>query len=85
MPWTGCKRASAPGKLEWTDWTRTCAGRESKMSDATPVAGADQEILITRILDAPRQRRLAGRPSIQRQTAPSESARRLERHSDDLL
>ena len=25
------------------------------MSDATPVAGADQEVLITRIFDAPRE------------------------------
>ncbi len=34
---------------------RTCAGEDSKMSDSTPVAGADQEVLITRIFDAPRE------------------------------
>ena len=33
---------------------RTCAGKECKMSDSTPVAGTDQEVLITRIFDAPR-------------------------------
>jgi uncharacterized protein YndB with AHSA1/START domain len=31
---------------------RTCAGKDSTMSDATPV---DREVLITRIFDAPRE------------------------------
>src|SRR5215208_3155733 len=56
MRWTGCSRASAPGKAGWTDSTRTCAGKESTMGDPTPAAGVDQQVLITRIFDAPRER-----------------------------
>src|SRR5437016_13951048 len=35
---------------------RTCAGKESKMSDSTPEAAADQEVLITRVFEATRER-----------------------------
>jgi uncharacterized protein YndB with AHSA1/START domain len=35
---------------------RTCAGKENKMNDSTPGAAADQEVLITRIFEAPRER-----------------------------
>jgi uncharacterized protein YndB with AHSA1/START domain len=35
---------------------RTCARKENKMGDSTPVAAADQEVLITRIFEAPRER-----------------------------
>jgi uncharacterized protein YndB with AHSA1/START domain len=35
---------------------RTCAGEDSKMSDSTPVAAADRQVLITRVFDAPRER-----------------------------
>jgi uncharacterized protein YndB with AHSA1/START domain len=34
---------------------RTCAGKESEMSDQDPVAAADQEVLVTRTFDAPRE------------------------------
>lgn len=34
---------------------RTYGHKESKMSDSTPAAGADQEVLITRVFDAPRE------------------------------
>jgi uncharacterized protein YndB with AHSA1/START domain len=33
---------------------RTCAAKESKMSDPTPAAAPDHEVLITRSFDAPR-------------------------------
>src|SRR5207244_10600599 len=52
----GCSRASRPGRHGWTDSRRTCAGMESKMSDSTPVTAAEQEVLITRIFDAPREK-----------------------------
>src|SRR3954468_18536663 len=55
-PWTGCRRESGPGRPGWIDSTRTCARKERKMSDSTPAASADQEVLITRIFDAPRER-----------------------------
>jgi uncharacterized protein YndB with AHSA1/START domain len=35
---------------------RTCAEKESKMSDSTPVAADDRQVLITRIFEAPRER-----------------------------
>jgi uncharacterized protein YndB with AHSA1/START domain len=35
---------------------RTCAGKESEMSDPNQMAAADQEVLITRIFEAPRER-----------------------------
>jgi uncharacterized protein YndB with AHSA1/START domain len=34
---------------------RTCAGKESEMSDQDPVAAADQEVLVIRTFDAPRE------------------------------
>src|SRR6266545_6959084 len=54
-PSTGCSRASGRGRPGWTDSKRTCAEKESKMSDSTPAAAADQEVLITRIFEAPRE------------------------------
>src|SRR5437588_12538560 len=53
--WSGCSRASGRGRPGWTDAKRTCAKKESKMSDSAPEA-ADQEGLITRIFEAPRER-----------------------------
>jgi uncharacterized protein YndB with AHSA1/START domain len=35
---------------------RICARKEIKMTDSTPATAADQEVLITRIFDAPRER-----------------------------
>src|SRR3954454_10113372 len=51
MPSSGCSRASRRGRPAWTGSTRTCA-KEAQMTDAT----ADQQVLITRIFDAPRER-----------------------------
>jgi uncharacterized protein YndB with AHSA1/START domain/DNA-binding transcriptional ArsR family regulator len=57
--WRPCRMqaavAHARGRPGWIDATRTCAGKDGKMSDGTPVAGAEQEVLITRIFDAPRE------------------------------
>src|SRR5687768_12305759 len=55
MRWSGCCPASGHGRPGWTGSTRTCAGRESRMSDSTPVAASDQQVLITRIFEAPRE------------------------------
>src|SRR3954447_22626 len=51
---SGCRPVSGPGRRGWIGSTRTCTGRESPMSDATPVA-TDDTVLITRIFDAPRE------------------------------
>jgi uncharacterized protein YndB with AHSA1/START domain len=40
----------------WTDSKRTCIEKESQMSDPNPATAVDQEVLITRIFDAPRER-----------------------------
>src|SRR3954467_10941119 len=48
-------REGGQGRPGWTGSTRTCAGRESRMSDSIPATAADQEVLITRIFDAPRE------------------------------
>src|SRR3954454_15881076 len=55
-PWTGWSRESGPGRPGWIDSTRTCARKERKMSDSTPAASADQQVLITRVFDAPREK-----------------------------
>jgi DNA-binding transcriptional ArsR family regulator len=52
---SGCSRASGPGRHLWTGSTPTSARKEIKMSDSTPATAADQEVLITRIFDAPRE------------------------------
>jgi uncharacterized protein YndB with AHSA1/START domain len=41
-----------PGSI---DLTHTYAAKETSMSDSTPVTAPDQEVLITRIFDAPRE------------------------------
>src|SRR5438874_5452429 len=51
----GCSRASARGRPGSTDSTHTYAAKETNVNDSTPVAAADQEVLITRIFDAPRE------------------------------
>src|SRR5687767_722207 len=53
--WSGCWRERRPGRPGWTDSRRICAEQENSMNDATPVAAADQQVLITRIFDAPRE------------------------------
>ena len=45
------KRTGWPG---WTASTRTYARKEHTMSDPAPTAASEQEVLITRIFDAPR-------------------------------
>src|ERR1700756_4921871 len=52
---TGCSRASARGMPGSTDSTHTYAAKETNVSDSTPVIASDQEVLITRIFDAPRE------------------------------
>src|SRR5215207_204576 len=52
--WSGCSRASVRGRPGWIHSTRTYARKESTMSDSTRVA-ADQQVVITRIFDAPRE------------------------------
>jgi uncharacterized protein YndB with AHSA1/START domain len=38
-----------------TDSTHTYAAKETNVNDSTPVTASDQEVLITRIFDAPRE------------------------------
>jgi uncharacterized protein YndB with AHSA1/START domain len=38
-----------------TDSTHTYAAKETNVSDSTPMTASDQEVLITRIFDAPRE------------------------------
>src|SRR5258708_35780887 len=52
---TGCSRGSERGMPGSTDSTRTYAAKETSMSDSIPVTAPDQEVLITRIFDAPRE------------------------------
>src|SRR5690348_1603810 len=51
----GCSRASAPGRRGSTDSTHTYAAKETNVSEPIPVSAPGQEVLITRIFDAPRE------------------------------
>ena len=57
--WSGCCRERRRGKPGWTDSRHTCAEQENSMNDPMPVSAADQQVLITRIFDAPRERGVA--------------------------
>ena len=54
--WTGCNRASGRGMPGWIDSTRTCADKEGNVTDYTPTTPEDQQVLITRVFDGPRER-----------------------------
>ena len=77
--WSGCCRERRRGRHGWTDSRHTCAEQENSMNDPMPVAAAGQQVLITRIFEAPRERVYGAGPTPtrwRRGTAPSTSTPR---------